>query len=103
MYKGATIPFKTIWIVLKYYRYSLHTSLDINFGVSRKFRDLTSLGGTRPSGVNSFFIIHFKIACNKTIFHMDSSHPARKFFESEPGGACRRQGRPRQRWVHKYS
>ena len=30
---------------------------------------------------------------------MDSSNPVRKDFESEPGGGCRRQGRPPQRWA----
>ena len=30
---------------------------------------------------------------------MDSANPFRKVLESEPGGGCRRQGRPRQRWV----
>ena len=30
---------------------------------------------------------------------MDSSNPVRKVFESEPGGGCRRQGRPRHRWA----
>ena len=30
---------------------------------------------------------------------MDSSHPVRKVFESEPGGGSRRKGRPRQRWA----
>ena len=30
---------------------------------------------------------------------MNSSNPVRKVFEFEPGGGCRRQGRPRQRWA----
>ena len=30
---------------------------------------------------------------------IDSSNPVRKVFESEPGGAYRRQGRPPQRWA----
>ena len=30
---------------------------------------------------------------------MDSPKPVRKVFESEPGGGCRRQGRPPQRWA----
>ena len=30
---------------------------------------------------------------------MDNSNPVRKVFESEPGGGCRRQGRPLQRWA----
>ena len=30
---------------------------------------------------------------------MDSSNPVRKVFEYEPGGGCRRQGRPPQRWA----
>ena len=33
------------------------------------------------------------------VARMDSSNPVRKIFESEPGGGCRRQGRPTQRWV----
>ena len=30
---------------------------------------------------------------------MDSSNTVRKVFESKPGGGCRRQGRPPQRWA----
>ena len=30
---------------------------------------------------------------------MDSSNPVFKVFESEPGGGCRRQGLPPQRWA----
>ena len=33
------------------------------------------------------------------VARMDSSNPVRKVFESEPGGGCRRQGRPPQRWA----
>ena len=33
------------------------------------------------------------------VARMDTSNPVRKVFESEPGGGCRRQGRPSQRWV----
>ena len=31
------------------------------------------------------------------VARMDSSNPVRKVFESDPGGGCRRQGRPLQR------
>ena len=30
---------------------------------------------------------------------MDCSNPVRQVFESEPVGASRRKGRPRQRWA----
>ena len=33
------------------------------------------------------------------VARMDSSNLVRKVFESEPGGGCRRQGRPPQRWA----
>ena len=33
------------------------------------------------------------------VARMDSSNQVRKIFESEPGGGCRRQGRPPQRWA----
>ena len=33
------------------------------------------------------------------VARMDSSQPVRKVFESEPGGGCRRQERPLQRWA----
>ena len=33
------------------------------------------------------------------VARMDSFNPVRKVFESEPGGGCRRQGQPPQRWA----
>ena len=33
------------------------------------------------------------------VARMDRSNPVRKVFESEPGGGCRRQGWPPQRWA----
>ena len=33
------------------------------------------------------------------VARMDSSNPVRKVFESEPGGGCRSQGRPPERWA----
>ena len=44
----------------------------------------------------------FKIQRLRWLGHvarMDSSNQVRKVFESEPGGGCRRQGRPPQRWA----
>ena len=36
------------------------------------------------------------------VARMDSSNPVRKVFEYEPGGGCRRQGRPFQRWAKQF-
>ena len=40
-----------------------------------------------------------KIQRLRWLGRMDSSKPVRKVFESEPGGGCRIQGRPPQRWA----
>ena len=40
-----------------------------------------------------------RLRCLGHVARMDSSNPVRKVFESEPGGRCRRQGRPPQRWA----
>ena len=33
------------------------------------------------------------------VARIESSTPVRKIFESDPGGGCRRQGRPALRWA----